>query len=109
MNRFIVVENYKQKELSELLPTAYLDMADKQISHAIESFCNALDLKVFVAKIPTKDYSPLVHQSVINTLDYHKKLNGDYSRSAGLESFSSSSKQIAAGIVTGKQIGRAHV
>lgn len=95
MNRFIVVENYKQKELTELLPTSYLDMADKQISHAIESFCNALDLKVFVSKIPTKDYSPLVHQTVINTLDYHKKLNGDYSRSAGLESFSSSSKQIA--------------
>jgi hypothetical protein len=96
-NSFVVVQNNIEPAFESWrdVGIAEIDQNFRIISNALESVESCIKLKEFVQNTEEKNYSPLVHRQTVTSLEYFKKLNGDYSKTYGLESFSNSSKSIA--------------
>jgi hypothetical protein len=96
-NSFVVVQNNIKPAFESWrdIGIAEIDQNFRIISNALESVESCIKLKEFVQNTEEKNYSPLVHRQTVTSLEYFKKLNGDYSKTYGLESFSNSSKSIA--------------
>src|SRR5574343_33088 len=96
-NSFVVVQNNIKPAFESWrdVGIAEIDQNFRIINNALESVESCIKLKEFVQNTEEKNYSPLVHRQTVTSLEYFKKLNGDYSKTYGLESFSNSSKSIA--------------